>query len=99
MVTPVMILGLLVVGLLVASPTLAEPEPGEIDVERIVRSHPDMPPRGASMDRVRSALGEPSEVNDAVGDPPITRWIYDDFTVFFEHERVLHSVRPQRAGN
>jgi hypothetical protein len=27
-----------------------------------------------------------------VGDPPITRWVYDRFTVYFENDRVIHSV-------
>lgn len=93
----------LITGLLLAVPAYGEPAPGELEgeleVERIVRAHPDMPERGASMKRVRAALGDPDEIRKAVGDPPITRWVYDDFTVFFEHERVLHSVRPQRAGN
>ncbi len=90
----------LVIALLAAVPAwAAEPDPGDIDVDRIVRSHPDMPERGTTMERVRAALGEPDAIEDAVGDPPITRWVYDDFTVFFEHERVLHSVRPQRAGD
>jgi hypothetical protein len=27
-----------------------------------------------------------------VGDPPISRWVYDHFTVYFEYDKVLHSV-------
>ncbi|MEX1082560.1 MAG: hypothetical protein WD382_01170 [Halofilum sp. (in: g-proteobacteria)] len=73
------------------------PDPGEIDVDRIVSKHPDMPARGTDMDSVRGALGEPNDTKGPVGDPPITRWGYDDFNVYFEHERVLHSVRAQRA--
>jgi len=28
----------------------------------------------------------------AVGDPPISRWEYADFTVYFEYDRVVHAV-------
>lgn len=50
------------------------------------------PSRGTSMETVRSRFGEPRETRPAVGEPPITRWIYPDFTVYFEHDRVIHAV-------
>lgn len=50
------------------------------------------PVRGATMQDVEKTLGQPKEVLPAVGDPPITRWVYDAFTVYFEHNRVIHSV-------
>ncbi len=86
----------LLIGLL-ATPALAasEADPSQLDVDRILRSHPDMPERGTRMDAVRAALGEPRKVVGPVGDPPITRWVYDEFTVYFEHQRVLHSVIPR----
>ena len=52
----------------------------------------DVPTNGMTMARVREHHGEPSSVRPAVGDPPITRWVYEDFTVYFEHDRVIHSV-------
>ncbi len=86
----------LLIGLL-AAPALAasEADPSQLDVDRIVRSHPDMPKRGVHMDAVRANLGEPNKAAGPVGEPPITRWVYDDFTVYFEHQRVLHSVIPR----
>ena len=50
------------------------------------------PTRGMTMHQVESQFGAPSEKHPAVGQPPITRWDYDTFSVFFEHELVLHSV-------
>lgn len=50
------------------------------------------PARGATMQEVEKTLGQPKEALPAVGDPPITRWVYDGFTVYFEHNRVIHSV-------
>ncbi len=51
-----------------------------------------LPSRGMSMEAVLAAFGEPLEKAPAVGDPPITRWIYADYVVFFEYDRVIHSV-------
>lgn len=52
------------------------------------------PSRGMSMERVRSVFGNPTLTSPAVGDPPITRWDFDKFHVFFEHNLVLHAVIP-----
>jgi hypothetical protein len=50
------------------------------------------PKAGASMTNVESAFGTPAEKHGAVGQPPITRWDYPGFSVYFEHETVIHSV-------
>lgn len=60
--------------------------------------HPDMPKRGVSMDRVEANLGMPVNKDSAVGDPPITRWEYDNFYTFFEYDKVLHSVMKRQGG-
>ncbi|MGD1983058.1 MAG: hypothetical protein PVF93_04025 [Chromatiaceae bacterium] len=52
-----------------------------------------MRPRGGStMDSVRAGYGDPSSTAPAVGDPPITRWIYPEYTVYFEYDRVIEVV-------
>lgn len=53
------------------------------------------PSQGMTMDEVRSTFGSPASDLGAVGTPPITRWVYDGFTVYFENRRVLHTVRTQ----
>lgn len=50
------------------------------------------PARAATMSAVEQAFGKPDKILPAVGDPPITRWIYPDFTVYFERQYVIHSV-------
>lgn len=50
------------------------------------------PARGASMAGVTAQFGEPSSTQPAVGDPPITRWAYPTYTVYFEHDRVINVV-------
>ncbi len=49
------------------------------------------PKRGMTMNEVLSEFGEPNEEKSPVGNPPITRWIYSDFTVNFENKWVIHS--------
>ena len=55
-------------------------------------AHVPVPRRGHSMDRVLSEYGEPQSRHPAVGDPPITRWVYREFTVVFEGNRVIRAV-------
>ena len=50
------------------------------------------PSNGLSMQKVRERFGEPVSETPWVGDPPITRWTYGNFTVYFEHELVITSV-------
>ena len=52
-----------------------------------------MPGRGLSMDDVQNKVGEPDQKIDAVGVPPISRWVYSGFTVYFEHQTVIHTVK------
>ena len=52
----------------------------------------NQPARGMSMERVEAAFGAPANRVSAVGNPPITRWEYPGFVVFFENNIVLHSV-------
>ena len=60
------------------------------------RGNADMRPiRGMSMDRVEARFGAPITRMAAVGEPPITRWEYADFTVYFEHRLVIHAVQKR----
>ncbi|HLZ99539.1 MAG TPA: hypothetical protein VKP66_16515 [Steroidobacteraceae bacterium] len=50
------------------------------------------PARGMTMDQVSAKFGAPASKTPAVGKPPISRWEYPGFVVYFEHEHVIHSV-------
>lgn len=50
------------------------------------------PANNMTMSMVREATGEPQATMDAVGEPPITRWQYPDYVVYFERDRVIISV-------
>lgn len=52
----------------------------------------EMPARGMTMSGVETRFGAPQTRHAAVGQPPISRWDYAGFSVYFEHEYVLHSV-------
>ncbi len=52
----------------------------------------ERPHRGATMKAVEQQFGQPSERHATVGQPPITRWDYPHFSVFFEKDRVIHAV-------
>ena len=61
-----------------------------------------MPARGMSMSQVESRYGAPQEKVAPVGGdsavhPPITRWIYPSFNVYFEHDKVISSVAQKTA--
>ena len=52
----------------------------------------ERPTRGSTMSQVESRFGAPEERISAVGQPPIARWHYPDYTVFFEYDRVIETV-------
>jgi hypothetical protein len=52
----------------------------------------DVPPNGMRTAEVRARFGEPETVHAAVGDPPIIRWDYGQWSVYFEYDLVLFTV-------
>jgi hypothetical protein len=67
-------------------------------IERVaVAKDRDLPRRGSTMTQVHARFGEPKYKHAPVGGgrpehPPITRWDYQDFSVYFEHSHVVNSV-------
>ena len=64
-------------------------------------SRAGIPPRGTTMAQVEQRYGAPATRLAAVGQPPITRWVYPSFVVFFEGNIVIHAVAssaPQPGG-
>ena len=52
------------------------------------------PSRGMTMTQVAAKFGAPTSKVPAVGKPPISRWEYPGFVVYFEADHVIHSVVP-----
>ncbi|HEY0749187.1 MAG TPA: hypothetical protein VGD63_20970 [Steroidobacteraceae bacterium] len=72
---------------------LAEAEVIAVDSGIAVKqSDVPTPTRGMTMDQVTGKFGAPATKTPAVGQPPISRWEYPGFIVYFEHDHVIHSV-------
>jgi hypothetical protein len=52
----------------------------------------EIPVRGMHMEQVEQMYGKPQAIVPPVGKPPITRWDYPDYTVYFEYSYVIQSV-------
>ena len=57
------------------------------------------PSAGMTAASVESTFGTPEAKVAPVGDPPIMRWEYKDFVVFFEYDRVIHTVIRRQASS
>lgn len=62
-----------------------------------VAQNRDLPKRGSSMAQVEARYGAPQQKYAAVGGgghhtPPITRWQYASFSVYFENRHVVSAV-------
>lgn len=72
---------------------LAAAETIVVDEQVMVREATvERPARGMSMRAVEERFGQPTNRHATVGQPPITRWDYAGFSVFFEHDKVIHAV-------
>lgn len=79
--------------ILVSSLLIGVAQADTLLVDRVERSATAaLPTRGSTMDQVEAQFGAPAQKIDAVGQPPISRWVYAGFTVYFEHSHVIHSV-------
>ena len=53
--------------------------------------HAELPSTGTLLDAVIAEYGEPTDKTLPIGQPAITRWMYDSFTVVFENDHVVHA--------
>jgi hypothetical protein len=53
----------------------------------------NLPHKGQSKRAVLERFGLADEEHKPVGQPPITRWDYREFSVYFEYDHVINSVR------
>ncbi|MCA1780218.1 MAG: hypothetical protein LC637_12800 [Xanthomonadaceae bacterium] len=56
------------------------------------RMQRDLPSNGLAKAEVERRYGNPNQRNAPVGEPPISRWIYNDYSVYFEYDLVIESV-------
>ncbi|HKY89544.1 MAG TPA: hypothetical protein VJM11_00840 [Nevskiaceae bacterium] len=79
-----------------AQETVTTGDPDTVIVESSPAVH--VPSKGMTKASVSREFGEPSTRRAAVGgasrqQPPITRWDYGDFSVFFEYDHVVDAVQ------
>lgn len=67
--------------------------------DRTASAPESLPTRSMNKAAVRRKFGTPVRSFPAVGDPPITRWDYNGFRVFFEYDLVLHTLVPGAFPN
>lgn len=63
-----------------------------IEAAQEAASSVKMPSNGMTMKMVEKWFGKPVQKLPPVGDPPITRWEYPEYTVYFEYDKVITSV-------
>lgn len=92
--------GLFVATLALAAAPLLFPAPAHADTLKMkVKQEQGMnlPVRGMTMAQVKAKYGEPVKVLPTRGgsskyQPPIHRWEYAKYIVYFEYKHVIHSV-------
>jgi hypothetical protein len=52
----------------------------------------ELPVNGQNKATVEAKFGAPAQKQSAVGDPPISSWRYDTYSVYFEYDLVLFTV-------
>lgn len=57
-----------------------------------IKQQADGPKRGMNMQSVEAEYGKAMKIHPTKGKPPITRWDYSDFSVYFESNFVIHTV-------
>jgi hypothetical protein len=74
-----------------ATPGLASMIAADAGVS-VAPSNLSTPSRGMTMHEVSEKFGAPVHKLGPVGAPPISRWEYAGFVVYFEGDHVIHAV-------
>ncbi|MBW8367367.1 MAG: hypothetical protein K0M70_05870 [Arenimonas sp.] len=89
-------------GLLLQAPAQAD----TLLVERAQSQTAQMPTRGQTMTQVEARFGAPQVKHAAVSgpnnrraNPPITRWDYAGYSVYFEYSHVVDAVATKASPN
>ncbi len=85
-------LRIVIISLSLAMPLQAEVIKVPVSKQAGDKQYIERPQRGLLKEQVRAKFGSPLSIVDPVGSPPISAWEYADYKVFFEYDRVLHSV-------
>lgn len=78
--------------------TLAEVIKIPVGSQNTSAANVERPALGMVKIRVLEDFGEPVQRHAPVGNPPIERWDYELFSVYFEYDHVVHSVLKGPKG-
>ncbi len=75
-------------------PPVAQADQTRIPVmsQQSERATMELPRHGQTRSAVQARFGEPQGIKGPVGEPPILQWFYPEFVVYFEGDRVIHTV-------
>ncbi len=76
----------------ITTPTYAEQVAVPLGQQGTSLDRDQLPQPGMTMDQVYTNYGAAVKESPAVGEPPISKWSFSGFTVYFEHKTVLHVV-------
>ena len=78
---------------------LASAEVIEISISKQAPELQDIerPLNGLTKEDVEAKFGAPEEMSEPVGNPPISKWRYRDYVVYFESNIVIHTVLSHQA--
>ncbi|MEH6344396.1 MAG: hypothetical protein V7785_04875 [Bermanella sp.] len=94
-------LGLLTAYLMLTNTVLAEPLQETVSTYEAISiplanknraTNIQMPVRGDTIESVEFEFGPPISKQNPKGSPPISRWDYPSFAVYFESNSVIHSA-------
>jgi hypothetical protein len=74
---------------------IAQAQEGQAAGSSYGQARVDVPGRGLTMGQVEGRYGAPINRIAAIGEPPISRWVYPSFVVYFEYNLVIHAVATQ----
>lgn len=83
----------ILLGLSILTATSVQADVLRIPISEQGRLAIKMPAHGDQQVHVLQQFGEPRARHPSVGQPPITRWDYPSFTVYFEDATVVNSVQ------
>lgn len=86
------LLGSIALLMFISTPTFAEVVKLPVGSQAADKKAMSTPHRGSSKTQVKSQYGEPDTIRGPVGEPPTTTWDYDHYTIYFEHDKVIHAV-------
>ena len=65
----------------------------------VAKADTSYPAKGMTMAQVARTFGHPLSKSAPSGLPPIVHWVYDGFTVYFDHDRVIFHIKRSSAAN